>query len=94
MARSAELSVAAELRASICDPPSPGQRGTNEDTNGLLRQYFPSGIDLNLHGPDDLEAVAAALDGRPRKSPGWKTLAEALDAGRKNAETGRVATTG
>ena len=94
MARHAELTVAADLPVYFCDPHSPWQRGTNENTNGLLRQDFPKGTELSLHGPDDLEAVAAALNGRPRKILGWRTPAEALDALLKNAETDHVATTG
>ncbi len=94
MARHAELTVAADLPVYFCDPHSPWQRGTNENTNNLLRQYFPKGTDLGLHGPDDLEAVAAALDGRPRKTLGWRTPAEALDRVLRNVEGGHVATTG
>ncbi|WP_216823308.1 IS30 family transposase [Limimaricola cinnabarinus] len=93
MARHAELTVAADLPVYFCDPHSPWQRGTNENTNGLLRQYFPKGTDLSLHGPDELEAVVAALNGRPRKTLGWRTPAEALDAVLANPETGHVATT-
>lgn len=94
MARHAELTVAADLPVYFCDPHSPWQRGTNENTNGLLRQYFPKGTDLSLHGPEDLEAVAAALNGRPRKTLGWRTPAEALDEAMRYREKGAVATTG
>jgi IS30 family transposase len=63
----------------FCDPQSPRQRGSNENTNGLLRQYFPKGTDLNRHRADELSAVAHALNSRPRKSLGWCTPAEALN---------------
>jgi len=79
MAQHAQLRVDTDLRVFFCDPHSPWQRGTNENTNGLLRQYFPKGTDLSRHGPDDLAAVAATLNGRPRKTLGWKTPAESLD---------------
>ena len=94
MARHADLKVLANLPVYFCDPHSPWQRGTNENTNGLLRQYFPKGTDLSKHCSDDLEAVAAALNGRPRKTLGWKTPAEALDDVLMTAEDRGVATTG
>ena len=97
--RGAEMSQHAQLRFStglqvfFCDPHSPWQRGTNENTNGLLRQYFPKGTDLSKHSADDLAAVAATLNGRPRKTLGWKTPAEALDQHLLSAQQGSVATT-
>jgi IS30 family transposase len=94
MARHADLRITYGLPVYVCDPNSPWQRGTNENTNGLLRQYFPKGTDLSLHDPDVLEAVAAPLNGRPRKSLEWRTPAEALDDLLIAAQTDRVATTG
>jgi IS30 family transposase len=79
LAQHAQLRIDTGLAVFFCDPHSPWQRGTNENTNGLLRQYFPKGTDLSRHSVDELDAVALTLNTRPRKSPGWKTPAEALD---------------
>jgi transposase, IS30 family len=78
MAQHVQLRLDTGLQIYFCDPRSPWQRGTNENTNGLLRQYFPRGTDLARHSPDELMAVAAALNGRPRKALGWRTPAEVL----------------
>jgi IS30 family transposase len=79
MAQHARLRIDTGLPVYFCDPQSPWQRGTNENTNGLLRQYFPKGTELSRHSPDDLAAVAAALNSRPRKTLGWRTPAEVLN---------------
>ena len=68
----------ADLDVYFCDPHSAWQRGTNENTNGLLPQYFPKGADLHRHSPSHRDAVAATLNSRPRKTLGWRTPAEAL----------------
>jgi IS30 family transposase len=78
MAQHVQLRIDSGLQIYFCDPRSPWQRGTNENTNGLLRQYFPRGTDLARHSAEELTAVATALNGRPRKTLGWKTPAEVL----------------
>ncbi|MCV6982602.1 IS30 family transposase, partial [Mycolicibacterium pulveris] len=79
MALHTKITEATGLPIYFCDPHSPWQRGTNENTNGLLRQYFPKGTDLSFHGPGILDNVAAELNARPRKRFNWRTPAEELD---------------
>ena len=78
MAEHARLRIDTGHEVYFCDPQSPWQRGTNENTNGLLRQYFPKGTDLARNSSADLAAVAGALNTRPRKTLGWRTPAEVL----------------
>ena len=93
MARHTQIRVAAGLPVYFCDPHSPWQRGSNENTNGLLRQYFPKGSDLSIHTAEHLAAVAAELNARPRKTLHWRTPAHTLNQLLSDPLTTGVATT-
>jgi len=93
MTRHAQITIATGLDIYFCDPASPWQRGSNENTNGLLRQYFPKSSDLKAHGPDHLEFVSDQMNRRPRKTLGWDSTAEVLDRLLSQSSSIGVATT-
>jgi IS30 family transposase len=79
MAQHARFSIATGVPVYVCDPRSPWQRGSSENTNGLLRQYFPKRNDLRPHSQAHLDALVAELNDRPRQTLGWKSPSQALD---------------
>jgi len=93
LAGHAQLKIDAGIAVYFCDPHSPWQRPSNENTNGLLRQYFPKGTDLTRWSAEEIQAVAVTLNGRPRKSLGWRTPAEVFTNQLQSITQASVATT-
>ena len=93
LAQHRQITMATEMAIYFCDPHSPWQRGSNENTNGLLRQYFPKGTDLSAHSPEQLLEVAAELNDRARKTLSWTTPAQAMQRLLFDPEPPVVATT-
>ena len=86
MSQHAKLSIDTGLAVYFCNPRSPWPRGTNENTNGLLRQYFSKGTDLSAHKANDMNAVALESNTRPRKTIGWRTQVQAFNELARSAE--------
>jgi IS30 family transposase len=85
MAFHEELARAANIRVYFCDPHSPWQRGSRENTNGLLRQYLPKGTDLSVYSQEELDAIADSMNSRPRQTLGWNTPLQTFSLTRANA---------
>ena len=90
----ARFTIESGVRVFFADPHSPWQRGTHENTNGLLRQYFPKGTDLSRWSGQEIQAAARTMNNRPRKTLGWKTPAEMLNDYLKSVQQPGVASTG